>query len=361
MIALTSIERMRRTFERKPVDRLPVIVNPWSDTLVRWRGEGHLGPDEDYIEHFEQDVRYAGWLNPTADLDFEETVLEETEETVLTLDGNGARLRRHKLHEATPEHVGFSVYNRKTWEELARPKLLDFDRRRVAWEIYREEKKKAAENNRFFCWCGVGPFEILHPITGHENFLIGMAEDPDWVRDMVKVYMDLCIHHLEALFSEEGKPDGFYVFDDMGFKGRPFMSPGMYREIIQPGHQRFFDFAHSLGCPVMVHSCGFVEPLVPGLIEAGMDCLQAMEVKAGMDMPRLFQQFGDKISFCGNIDVRLLIQNDLEGLKEEMDRKIRPVIQGGGGYILHTDHSEPPEVDYETMKFFVERGRGMAA
>jgi len=134
MIALTSIERMRRTFERKPVDRLPVIVNPWSDTLVRWRGEGHLGPDEDYIEHFEQDVRYAGWLNPTADLDFEETVLEETEETVLTLDGNGARLRRHKLHEATPEHVGFSVYNRKTWEELARPKSHSMSTS-VAWPM----------------------------------------------------------------------------------------------------------------------------------------------------------------------------------------------------------------------------------
>ena len=98
--------------------------------------------------------------------------------------------------------------------------------------------------------------------------------------------------YAEVLFAEEGLPDSIWFFEDMGFKGKPFMSPAMYREIMFPGHKRLFDYAHSLGRRVLVHSCGFVEPLVPGLVEAGMDCLQAMEVKAGMDMPRLFERFG---------------------------------------------------------------------
>ncbi len=68
------------------------------------------------------------------------------------------------------------------------------------------------------------------------------------------------------------------------------MSPAMYKEIIWPAHKQTFDYATRQGLPVIVHSCGFVEPLVPGLIEAGMDCLQAMEVKAGMDMLRLCKQ-----------------------------------------------------------------------
>jgi uroporphyrinogen decarboxylase len=135
------------------------------------------------------------------------------------------------------------------------------------------------------------------------------------------------------------------------------MSPAMYQELVQPGHHLLFKYAHSLGCKVIVHSCGYVEPLVPGLIEAGMDCLQAMEVKAGMDMPRLFERFGDKISFFGNIDVRTLISNDQTLVEEELQKKIPVVIRNGGGYILHTDHSEPPEINYETMRFFVERGR----
>ena len=74
------------------------------------------------------------------------------------------------------------------------------------------------------------------------------------------------------------------------------MSPTMYKEIVQPGHKKLFDYAHSMGCKVIVHSCGYVEPLLPGMIEAGMDCLQAMEVKAGMDLPTLYSRFGDKIA-----------------------------------------------------------------
>ena len=100
---------------------------------------------------------------------------------------------------------------------------------------------------------------------------------------MVDVYVSLTINHCEVLFAEEGKPDGMFFYEDMGFKNKPFMSPAMYEELIMPGHKRLFDFAHSLGCKVIVHSCGYVEPLLPGLINAGMDCLQAMEVKAGMD------------------------------------------------------------------------------
>jgi uroporphyrinogen decarboxylase len=143
----------------------------------------------------------------------------------------------------------------------------------------------------------------------------------------------------------------------MGFKGKPFMSPAMYRAIMLPGHRRLFDFAHSLGRKVIVHSCGYVEPLVPGLVEAGMDCLQAMEVKAGMDMPRLFEQFGDRLAFFGNIDVREIASNDRDRIRAELDHKVPPMLQRGGGYILHSDHSIPPDVDHDTYQFFLDYGR----
>ncbi|MGQ9731724.1 MAG: uroporphyrinogen decarboxylase family protein [Candidatus Zipacnadales bacterium] len=354
---MTSIERMQNTLDRKPVDRTPIAVSPWGATVARWREEGHIGPEEDVAEHFDQDIRTGGWLNSVVDLDFQPITLEETEETILQLDANGATLRRHKLHDSTPEHVDFTVKDRQSWEEFAKPRLTQFDRRRIPFESYRSAKQFAAERQRFFCWGGVAPFEQMHPLCGHEYLLMGMALDPDWVRDMVQTYTDLTINHLEVLFSEEGKPDGMFFYEDMGFKTQPFMSPSMYKEIMLPGHKRLFDYSHSLGCKVIVHSCGHVAPLVPGLIEAGMDCLQAMEVKAGMDLPTLFRDFGDRISFYGGVDVRCLISNDRKLIDEEMDRKILPVVTGGGGYVLHSDHSEPPEIDYETMRYFVERGR----
>jgi len=358
---MTSIERMQNALARKPVDMLPIAVSPWGATVARWVEEGHIKPGEDIAEHFGQDLRSGGWLNSVAKLDFQPVTIEETDETILQFDGNGATLRRHKLHDSTPEHVDFAVKDRASWEEHAKPFLVDLDRRRVGFEGYRDAKKFAAEKQRFFCWGGVAPFEQMHPVCGHEYMLMGMALEPDWVKDMVNTFADLTIKHLEVLFAEEGKPDGMFFYEDMGFKHRPFMSPEMYREIMQPGHKRLFDYSHSLGCKVIVHSCGYVEPLVPGLIEAGMDCLQAMEVKAGMDLPTLFARFGDKIAFYGGIDVRTLISNDRAQIDEELMKKIPPVIKGGGGYILHTDHSEPPTIDYETMRYFIDRGREVAA
>lgn len=359
-MAMTSYERVLRTLERKQVDLLPACVSPWGATVERWKREGHIREDEDVAEHFEQDIRSGGWLNSTADLDFQPVVIEETEETILTLDGNGAKLRRHKLHDSTPEHVDFTVKDRRGWEEHIKPHLLDVDRRRIPFEGYREAKKFAAEKQRFFCWAGVAPFEQMHPVCGHEYLLIGMAEDPEWVKDMVMTYARMTIMHLETLFAEEGKPDGMFFYEDMGFKNKPFMSPAMYREIMQPGHKLLFDYAHSLGCKVIVHSCGYIEPLVPGLIEAGMDCLQAMEVKAGMDLPTLFKKFGDRIAFFGGLDVRTLIANDRAAIDAELEKKVKPVMEGGGGFIVHSDHSEPPEVDHETMHYFIDRGRQYA-
>ncbi len=354
---MTSRERFIAVLDHQPVDMTPVAVSPWGATVERWRKEGHLGPEEDVAEHFGQDIRTGGWLNSVAQLEFTAVTIEETDETILQLDGNGATLRRHKLHDSTPEHVDFTVKDRATWEEHGKPYLVGIDRRRIPFEGYRQAKAFAAEKQRYFCWAGVAPFEQMHPICGHEYMLMGMALDPDWVSDMVQTYTDLTINHLELLFAEEGTPDGFFFYEDMGFKQKPFMSPAHYAAIVQPGHQRLFEYAHSLGCKVLVHSCGYVEPLVPGLMEAGMDCLQAMEVKAGMDLPTLFRRFGDRLSFYGGVDVRTLISNDRRQIDEEMDRKILPVIQGGGGYILHSDHSEPPEIDYETMRYFIDRGR----
>lgn len=353
---MTYKERFLASLNRKPVDRLPYCDGLWGETRRRYLEEGSMEESEDAIVHFDMSRRAGGWLNSTADLEFEDEVLEETDETILKLNGNGAQLRTWKSRSGTPEHVDFTVKDRAAWEELIRPHLVALDRRRIPFEGYREQKRIAADEERAFCWAGVAPFEQMHPVCGHEYMLMGMALDPDWVKDMVNVYADFTMMHLDALFAEEGVPDAFWFYEDMGFKERPFMSPDMYEDIVMPGHQKLFDFAHSHGKKVIVHSCGFVEPLVPGLVNAGMDCLQAMEVKAGMDMPRIAETFGDRIAFCGNIDIRIIASNDRQAIDEEITRKVTPVLKMGSGYILHSDHSIPPEVDHDTLAYFFQEG-----
>ncbi|NJD03950.1 MAG: hypothetical protein FIA99_15435 [Ruminiclostridium sp.] len=354
MAEMTGIERMSNILKRKPVDRIGVYEHFWSDTHKGWSKKGVINENGDLADHFGYDMTEYWPFNFMADLDFVPQVVEETDETILTRDGNGALLRRHKLHDTTPEHVDFLVKEREQWEEYIKP-ILKAERKRIDFEGYRKAKKHAAEKNKFFVWSGVNVFELMHPVCGHENMLIGMALDPDWTKDMVDTYSRITVEMQEILFAEEGYPDGIWYYEDMGFKHKPFISPAMYKEIIQPGHLRTLGFAHGKNLPVIIHSCGMVEPLIPGLLEAGMDCLQVIEIKAGMDLLKIYRKYGYILSLMGGIDVRVLYSNDRKLIDQELEAKI-PEVKGKFGYVLHSDHSIPHTVDYETYKYFIQKG-----
>jgi uroporphyrinogen decarboxylase len=354
MQTLTGHERIANILQRKPVDRIGVFEHFWDDTQHAWEKQGVIQPGEILEDHFGYDLQIFWPFNFMADLDFKLQVVEETEETILARDGNGALLRRHKLHDSTPEHVDYLVKDRRGWEEHIKP-LLTADRRRINFEGYRKAKRQAADAQRFFCWSGINVFEQMHPMCGHQYMLIGMAEDPEWVKDMVDTYSRVTLELQEILFAEEGYPDGIWYYEDMGFKQHPFMSPRMYRQIIQPGHKRTIEWAHAHKLPVIMHSCGYVAPLVPGMIESGIDCLQVIEVKAGMDLLQLYADYGDRLSFMGGIDVRVLYNNDRREIDAELEAKI-PIVKGKYGYVLHSDHSIPSNVHHDTYRYFIDKG-----
>ena len=356
MSGLTSKERIARILKRQPVDRAGLHEHWWPETTAKWQKEGYLAENESADDHFGLDIRTFFHPNLVADPDFEMQIVEETDETKLVRDGNGALLRWWKDKSGTPEHVDFLVKDRASWEEHIRGHLKNecHYRKRLDLDTYREIKQKCSAKDLFFFWSSANVFEYMHPVCGHENMLMGMALDPDWIKDMCEVYADLIINLMEILFAEKGRPDGIWFYEDMGFKNKPFMSPAMYKELVWPAHKKTFDYAHSLDLPVVVHSCGFVEPLVPELIKAGMDCLQAMEVKAGMDLVKLKNTFGNQIAFMGGLDVRPMVANDREAIQAELDSKL-PVAMKDSGYIIHSDHSIPDQVEYDTYKFFVER------
>ena len=351
---MTGKERMQKILRHEKVDRIPVYEHFWSDTQKTWTNQGHITTNENIADHFGYDMDEFWAFNLVADLDFVPQVIAETEETITKLDGNGAILKRHKLHDSTPEHVGFTVTEREDWEKI-KPLLLEPDRRRINFEGYRNARKACQEAGRFFVWSGINVFECIHPVCGHENMLMAMILDPDWVKDMADTYAKLTVALQEILFEEEGYPDGIWYYEDMGYKGSPFMSPQMYCEFIQPAHKYTIDFAKSKGLPVIMHSCGYIEPLLPHMIEAGIDCLQVIEVKAGMDLLKLHKLYGDKICFMGGIDVRELCSNDRSRIDAELEKKI-PLVKEGNNFILHTDHSVPATVDYENYRYFIEKG-----
>jgi uroporphyrinogen decarboxylase len=225
MHELTGQERISRILKNEPVDRIGIFESFWGDTLKKWQEEGHISEQEDLADHFNLDMACAPWFNMKAQVDFVNEVIEEDEETILERDGNGAILRRHKLHMTTPEHVDFLVKDRAAWDEYIKPRLKP-TRDRIDFAAYRKLKKQAHAAKRFFFQPAVNVFEMMHPVCGHEYMLMGMALDPDWIKDMVETYSELLVDLMQILFAEEGIPDGIWYFEDMGFKEHPFISLG---------------------------------------------------------------------------------------------------------------------------------------
>jgi uroporphyrinogen decarboxylase len=80
-----------------------------------------------------------------------------------------------------------------------------------------------------------------------------------------------------------------------------------------------------------------------------------IEVKAGMDLLKLYRDYGERIAFMGGIDVRVLYTNDRAQIDAELQKKI-PTVMQNYGYVLHSDHSIPYTVYYDTYRYFVGRG-----
>ncbi len=365
-MGLTSKERFARLLKHEPVDRIGLFEVFWRETAEAWAAEGHFEKPEMISDHFDLDVRRTGGeitpgnyrtVNLVADFEAGDVVVEETDQLKLVRDGNGALLRWPKGHSGAPEHLDFLVRDRQGWEERIRPFLLDQSKyeKRIAFHLYRDLRTKCARDSRFMTCGVVGPFDQMTPMCGYEHLLSGMALDPEWVREMAATYAEVAVRLLSILWQREGLPDGLWIWDDLGFRGRPFMSPAMYRELLFPAHKKLFDFAHSFGLPVVLHCDGYVEPLLPMLIQAGINCLQPIEVKAGMDLLRLKKHFGDRIALIGGMDERVLETNDFKAVESELCRKV-PAAMAGSGYVLQVDHSVSSNVKYETYRFFVERG-----
>lgn len=221
---------------------------------------------------------------------------------------------------------------------------------RIPWATLRREYKKW---RRAGDWISAGfwfGFEVTYSHMIGVPFFIAMAEDPDWVRDIVTTMVVLCIALFDMVWDAGYQFDQVHWPNDMGSKGKSFMSPRMYRELFQPAGRKAAEWAHRHGCVVHYHSCGNVTQLAPDLIDAGVDMLNPLEVKAGMDPVGLKQQFGDRLAFHGGLNA--MCYEPPEAMWAEM-RRVIPLMMDSGGYVIATDHSIPDSVSLQQYRQFV--------
>jgi uroporphyrinogen decarboxylase len=239
----------------------------------------------------------------------------------------------------------------EAWAEAK--KRMTPDRDRVNWEHLEENYKRWREEGAWIragFWFG---FDITHShMVGTETVLMAMVTDPQWVVDMVNHELEVCLALHQMVWEAGYEFDAIRWPDDMGYKLSQFFSLDMYRQLIKPAHKRAADWARAKGCKVELHSCGDIRPFIPDLIELGVDLLNPLEVKAGVDPLAVKSQFGDRLVLHGGLDA-VLYEKPAEQQWAEM-RRVVPAMKDSGGYVASTDHSVPDSVSLERFRQFVD-------
>lgn len=344
---MTSQERVNRMFARQDQDRIPRHDTYWLDTIARWQTEGFSGDRTTALEVLGSDLRSLQGLWPEC-FPGQQKVLREDETTRDVQDGQGKIIRTWKNKNGVPEHLGFDCDSAEKWRKIYKPALLSTgpqnDPAAVArkFRLYHQQQK----------WChltAVEPFEEMRSMMGDEISAIAMLEDPEWVLDVAKTFTDQVIFNLDVIMSTGIQPDGLWVWGDMAYNHATFCSPAMYKELIWPQHKRLADWAHAHNQKLIYHTDGRVTDVIDLWIEAGFDCFQPIEAKAGMDVRKLCPQYGDKLAMFGNIDAMILGTNDLDQIEQEIKSKFAAGM-ATRGYIYHSDHSVPPTVSWATYQ-----------
>jgi len=346
MSEMTTHERVARMYQHRDADRVPLYETPWPSTLERWRREG-MG-DTDYVDYFGLDriVELPVDNSPR----FPTRVLEQTEDHIVFTNAWGATMMDWKHQASVPALIDVTVKTPDDWLK-AKERMTPSDDR-IPWEYLEREWRRWRKRGAWIGGLGWFGFDVTHAwFIGTERELLALAENPEWCVDMWRTEQDLNFALLDRVWDAGYQFDELRWYDDMGYKQNQFFSLKMYRELLKPIHQKAIDWAHAKGIRAYLHSCGDIRPFIPDLVEMGLDGLNPLEVKAGVDPLAVKREFGDRLLLHGGFNA--LLWNDVEEMEATVRRNLR-VLMEGGGYVFATDHSTPSNVSLQDFKRIVQ-------
>ena len=195
-------------------------------------------------------------------------------------------------------------------------------------------------------------FETSWYMRGFEQIFLDLALAPEFARALFERVTDYyCAYFRKLLQAADGRVDLAFTADDLGGQNGLLMSLQTWEDLIKPCHARLNKVVHEFGVKVIYHSDGSIAKAVPGLIDMGIDVLQALQFSAqDMDPLDLKTRFGDRLCFEGGVSVQTTLPfGTPEDVRQEVQHLIR-VLGKGGGYILGPSHAiqagTPPENIY---------------
>jgi uroporphyrinogen decarboxylase len=210
------------------------------------------------------------------------------------------------------------------------------------------------ENTEYALVSNVNPPQELFTSMGEGDFAAWwatLATEPDYVRALYEKATCTWMKNLERFARAVGdKVQIIQLTDDFGGQESLLLSVKMFRELVMPYYKRGLDWVHqNTKMKVLFHSDGAIFPLIPSLIEMGVDILNPVQISAkGMNPQRLKQEYGKKIAFWGGAaDCQQFLRfAKPEEVAREVEANVR-AFAPGGGYVCAGIHNLqagiPPE------------------
>jgi len=139
--------------------------------------------------------------------------------------------------------------------------------------------------------------------------------------------------------------------EDYGFNSGPFMSPETFRRVHFPALKRICEAAHGNGLFYICHSCGNLRPILPLMIEAGIDVYQAIQPIE--DIAGLKRDFGRDVCLWGGVSNHDLVLAEPDEIRAQVKQSISACAPGGG-FILGSSHSITVQTPLENILAYLE-------
>ena len=248
----------------------------------------------------------------------------------------------------TPSHHGASlIENEEDYEAFK--KFLYSKENIEALKTQLIEIKQSHKNGEIFVWMSLeGFFWFPRTLFGIENHLFSFYDYPDLMK---KINEDLLQYHLFVIeeFCSILTPDFMTIAEDMSYNHGPMLSRECYYEFIAPYYKILTKALKDKGIKILVDTDGDVTPLIPWLLDCGIEGILPLERQAGVDVNAIRESYPELI-MLGAYDKTIMCKGEA-AMRKEFER-ILPAMKSGR-YLPAVDHQTPPDVSLENYKCYV--------
>jgi len=187
-----------------------------------------------------------------------------------------------------------------------------------------------------------------------EDWYMSPLIRPDYVREVFDRQTDIAVENLKMYYEAVGDRISVIVLcgADFGSQQSLMLSPVVFRDLYLPFYRKMTDWIHeNTNWKTFKHCCGAIEPLIPLLIEAGIDILNPVQISAtGMDSVLLKEKYGDNITLWGGgVNTQsTLPYGTPDEVREEVRGQVR-TLGKDGGFVFNTIHNVQANVPVENF------------